>query len=383
MPTQKQMVSSLNAATNGERPLMPSELTRLRPVLGTGERPAEMVERAGSQRIHVLTDTDDGPPEPEIGRVEGADGTVWHVDVPVGTAGDVPLPGRTATQGLRQKLLSGTDHDGDAPPHRPEWLDLFYVPRVLPSRRQKQKPFSRLDGDGIQLRWVIGPDNRQELNETSWPWGCVGKIFTSTGWTGSGALVGRRVLLTAGHVVPWADVAAGNWWMRFVPAFYDGTSLHGAGVQSYVSDVSGFSPDLLGGETAAYDRAVCRLYEPLGDQLGYFGMGHYIPAWTGQPWWTNMGYPHLHWLLGTSYESGISVHAAYNDINGGIECHHYGDITPGASGGPMFAFFGEGNPRIIAVQSSDNADISAGMVNYAAGGPGLVDDVIWARQNWT
>ncbi|MFF5188189.1 trypsin-like serine peptidase [Streptomyces sp. NPDC000345] len=332
-----------------------------------------MAELASRQRIHVFTDGD-GPPEPEISRVDG----LWRVDVPTGSVGDVALPGRTAIRGFPGELMSGTDHDADAAPYRPEWLDLFYVPRVLPSRRRK--PIKPLDGGALQPRWVIGPDNRQELNETSWPWGCVGKIFTSAGMAGSGALVGDRVLLTAGHVVPWGDVSAGNWWMRFVPAYYNGKSLHGAGVQSYVSDVRGFDPDLAGGATAAYDRAVCRLYEPLGGPLGYFGLGHYTPAWNGQRWWMNMGYPGNMWFLGASFESGISINAAYSDINGGIECHHYGDVTPGNSGGPMFAFFGADNPRIIAVQSSDSAD--GEMVNYAAGGPGLVDYVIWARQNW-
>lgn len=378
MPAQKQTAGSLGFAQNGERPLTPFELTQLRPTLGTGERPAEMVERASRQRIHVLTD--DGPPEPEIGR-SGVGDNVWHVDVPVGTAGNVHLPGKTATQGLRRVPLLRTDPDWDAPPYRPEWLDLFYIPRVLPSRR-RTKPIRRQEGDSFQPTWIIGQDDRQELNETSWPWGCVGKVFTSGGNQASGALLGRRVLLTAGHVVPWDDIAAGDWWMRFVPAYYNGTSLHGPGVESYVSDVSGFNPDLAGGATTAYDRAVCRLYEPLGDQVGWFGAGHYLPAWNGQRWWTNMGYPNLDWFLGTSYESGISIHATYNDIFGGVECSHYGDITHGASGGPMFAFFGQDNPRVIAIVTADNKDTSAGEVNYAAGGPGLFDDVVWARRNW-
>ncbi|MBB5924637.1 trypsin-like serine peptidase [Streptomyces echinatus] len=332
-----------------------------------------MVELAGRQSIHVFADGD-GPPEPEICRVDGAEGNLWRVDVPVGTAGDVALPGRTAIRGRPREPVS----DADLAPYRPEWLDLFYVPRVLPSRRKK--PIKPLDGDTLQPRWVIGPDNRQELNETSWPWGCVGKIFTSAGWEGSGALVGRRVLLTAGHVVPWADVAAGNWWMRFVPACYNGKSLHGAGVQSYVSDVSGFNPDLEGGASAGWDRAVCRLYEPLGNPLGHFGTLPYDPAWNGQRWWINMGYPGHMWFLGASYESGISINGANSDLHRGLECRHFGDITPGNSGGPMFTFFGAGNPRIVAVQSSDSAD--GDMVNFAAGGPGLDDDVAWARANW-
>jgi hypothetical protein len=65
----------------------------------------------------------------------------------------------------------------------------------------------------------------------------VGRVFNNRGFTGSGALIGDRLLMTAGHMVPWGD---SPWWMRFVPAYYDGASLHGAGVESYVSDARGY-----------------------------------------------------------------------------------------------------------------------------------------------
>lgn len=117
--------------------------------------------------------------------------------------------------------------------HRPAWQDALYQPRLTV---QKQfPPLQRFDGRPVDPLIVFGADDRWSFKDSAWPWGLVGKIFTSSGWTGSGVLVGERLVVTAGHVVPWADVAAGSWWMKFVPAYYDGSSLYGAGVESYVS----------------------------------------------------------------------------------------------------------------------------------------------------
>ncbi|MDQ0938914.1 serine protease [Streptomyces sp. V1I1] len=210
----------------------------------------------------------------------------------------------------------------------------------------------------------------------------MGKVINNEGNHGSGALVGNRLLITAGHVVPWQSE---QWWMRFVPAYYNGQSLHGAGVQSFVSDVRGFNPNFPGGDSAGYDWAVCRLYEPLGtaDRLGHFGTKKYDPAWNGKPWWNNMGYPINMWFVGASLQGGIPVLDTDDDINGGLEIEHRGDTTKGNSGGPMFAFFGEQDPRITAVQSGFQADDEdMGRINVAAGGPGLNRLVAWGRTNW-
>jgi hypothetical protein len=89
--------------------------------------------------------------------------------------------------------------------------------------------------------------------------------------------------MTAGHMVPWSS---DSWWMRFVPAYFNGTSLFGAGVESYVSDVQGYDTGGTG-----YDWAALRLYEPLGASLGYFGYNSYSTAWNNQAIWSNIGYP--------------------------------------------------------------------------------------------
>jgi V8-like Glu-specific endopeptidase len=378
MPTEKQQVDSPRLTGEGERPLTPFELAQLRPILGTGERPPAMAELADRQRIHVFADG--SPPEPEVHRMDGAGERVWRVDVPVGPQGDVALPGRTAVRLHPRELLTEIDPDVDVGACRPEWLDLFYVPRILPSRRRE--PIRRLNGGLVQPEAVFYPENRSELAETSFPWGNVGKIVNNEGQHGSAALVGDRLVITAGHAVPWQSE---EWWMRFVPAYYNGQSLHGAGVQSYVSDVRGFNPNFPGGDSAGYDWAICRLYEPLGtvDRLGHFGAKTYNTAWNGQPVWANMGYPINMWFVGASLQGGIPVLDTDDDINGGLEIEHRGDTSDGNSGGPLFAFFGERDPRIIAVQSGYQAeDEDMGPINVAAGGPGLTRLVAWGRTNW-
>ncbi|MEU0061579.1 hypothetical protein, partial [Streptomyces sp. NPDC006334] len=204
------------------------------------------------------------------------------------------------------------------------------------------------------------------------------KIVNNEGQNGSAALVGDRLVVTAGHAVPWDSE---QWWMRFVPAYYNGTSLYGAGVESYVSDVRGWNPVATGG-TVGYDWAICRLYEPLGVPLGYFGAKTYNPAWNHQPVWANMGYPINMWFVGASLQGGIPIENTYDDSNGGLECEHYGDITKGNSGGPMFAFFGDQDPRIISVQSSSVVNDDGSRVNIAAGGSGLPQLINWGRTNW-
>lgn len=378
MLTRKRKEHYPHIAEEGERPLTPYELAKRRPIFGTGEPPPEMAELANCQRIHVLADG--ARPEPTVHRVDGYGDGLWRVDVPVGPEGQIALPGGTALRSEPTELLSEINPDMGSGAWRPEWIDLFYVPRVLPSR--KQEPIRRLHGGPDRVKGVFGPDDRSELNETSFPWGNVGKIINSEGQHGSGVLIGDRLVLTAGHAVPWADAAAGNWWMRFVPAYYNGQSLHGAGVESYVTDARGYHPSGPNGDSVGYDWAICRLYEPLGSHLGYFGTKNYVSAWNGQPWWINMGYPINMWFRGASFQSGIAVIEADDDINGGLEIEHQGDTTPGNSGGPMFAFFGDQDPRVIAVQYGYQAEDEGGPVNIGAGGSGMSTLVLWGRSNW-
>jgi len=150
--------------------------------------------------------------------------------------------------------------------------------------------------------------------------------------------VGPRHVLCAGHLAPWGS---NNWMMKFVPSYYDGVSLDGAGVLSYVSDVHGYNDNQ---GVTAWDMALLRLYTPLGDQLGFFGSKTYDAAWENQPYWELCRYPSVVSSERPSYQLGISV-LDHDNSGGAMQLEHQGDSTSGDSGGPFFSFWPDGAQR--------------------------------------
>src|SRR5262249_43809067 len=136
--------------------------------------------------------------------------------------------------------------------HRPDWIDASPAPRLRSAKPARL--MRRFNGRRVEPLWVYD-SARHAFEDSSWPWGLVGRIFNNEGASGSATLIGDRLVITAGHMVPWSS---DSWWMRFVPAYFNGTSLYGAGVESYVSDVRGYNTN-----GAGYDWAILRLYEPL------------------------------------------------------------------------------------------------------------------------
>src|SRR5947209_1157412 len=109
---------------------------------------------------------------------------------------------------LRPKGTAGKSSlDG----YRPTFRGINYMPEVqmpvVPRRRRSTREFGG----------IFPPDDRTVLTDTAYPWLTVGKVFTSDGTTGSGALVGDRIVLTAKHMRPVNSIAAGSWWIKFVP----------------------------------------------------------------------------------------------------------------------------------------------------------------------
>jgi hypothetical protein len=171
--------------------------------------------------------------------------------------------------------------------------------------------------------------------------------------------------------------------MRFVPAFFNGASLFGAGVQSYVSDCKGYNTS---GDVTGYDFAVCRLYTALGDSLGYFGYNGYDDDWEDEPYWTLLGYPSaVASGQKPSFQGSIPVIDDDGDSNGGLEIESHADMTPGNSGGPLFGWW-NGDPRLIGVVSGQEEEysfpFSTEKVNVVAGGSGFTNLMAWGRTNW-
>ncbi len=272
--------------------------------------------------------------------------------------------------------------EGDAAPAPPPWAGMKYLP--TPAVRNQRPMLRRLSGkDLIRPNIVVGNDDRTVYYPSGYPWHCIGRVYVSTNpssggwsWTGSAALISDNAVLTAGHVVPWG---AANWSAKFVPAHYDGTSIYGPGFERWVTSAQGYNS---AGEVAGYDAAVMRLQSPLS--LGFFGSKVYSSSWDGSPFWTHCGYAGS--VSGTrpNFQGGIVVHDTDSD-SPGLEVEHYGDVTPGDSGGPLFAWWSNG-PHIVGTHSGDETEyrfpFGSERVNVDAGGDALNNLVTWARANW-
>jgi V8-like Glu-specific endopeptidase len=317
--------------------------------------------------------------------VQPVDGmkSTWSLRLPSNS--NFGLAGLTGMR-MDRKATLVTESQSSAP-GRPEWAGISHLPR--PAQAFNRGRIRTIGNRTIEPHYGIynNPDARQVYYPQDYPWRCTGRIFTYTewptpnwAWSGSGALVGPRHVLTAGHVAPWG---AQSWAMLFVPAYWDGASIFGAGAQSFISDYRGWNS---GGGTA-HDSCVLRLFDPLGDQLGWMGTRTYDGAWEGGNYWSLTGYPGA--IAGANrpcYQSGVAV--LDDDEDGDAQqIEHHGDSSPGESGGPMFSFWDDG-PHAIGTTSGGET-ISGGPFgigdednNIAAGGSAMVDLVNWARSNW-
>ncbi|HYI51587.1 MAG TPA: serine protease [Microbacterium sp.] len=320
-----------------------TEVVSQRPELGSGVKPAELESMAES-------------------------------------AHDEPRQGKTGAFRPAAEFLAEIDPQIDLRGYGPDWIDTLPVPRAIPE--DTGKPLRRLDGRRLVRPFDttrFPPEERRVYRDAARPWGHVCKLFTSErpDGAGSAALIGPRIAVTAAHCVP----RTSSWWMRVVPAYYDGGSLYGAGVQSYVSDWRAFDS---GDEVCGYDWAVLRLYEPLGDGVGYFGVNGYDDDWEDRPYWTTAGYPSAINSQRPSYQMGVSVFDDDSDSNGGMELETRADLGPGNSGGPLWGQWG-GDWRVLGVVSGEEYDWAVGggeWGNVVASGSGFGNLVAWARTNW-
>jgi V8-like Glu-specific endopeptidase len=350
----------------------------------TRDAPAEIQERLRRARAYITGAGGKAEASRLLRPVEGAQ-DAWEVSFPAGAvAGLRGLTGERIAR-RRQELARPTHTE----PFRPEWVGQTYQPRLTTPFPQRT-PLRRLNGKAVEPYYgVYPPDQRQVFYPSTYPWRCVGRIFTWTDfsqpnwtWSGSGVLVGPRHVLTAGHVAPWGSQ---HWAMLFVPAYYDGASLAGAGATSWVSDYRGWNTN---DTVAAHDMCVLRLYDAdLGPSLGWMGSKVYDTSWQNGPYWTLAGYPGL--IAGAqrpSYQSGIPVLDDDSD-SGALEIEHHGSATAGDSGGPFFGFWSDGPYTIGTVSGGEQ--ITGGFLgigdednNINAGGEAMVDLILWARANW-
>jgi hypothetical protein len=164
--------------------------------------------------------------------------------------------------------------------------------------------------------------------------------------------------------------------------------------QSFVSDAHAY---IAAGQSvdqfeSAIDYAVLRLYTPLGDSLGWFGTTDYSEDWNDGNYWASVGYPgDMFGGVFPSVEVPVSIEDGDSPgvfSNPGLNLETEATISPGASGGPFWAWFQVGDgltPRITGVVSSNHdfgGPFSTDNDGRLAGGGELVDLVEWGRSNW-
>jgi V8-like Glu-specific endopeptidase len=350
-----------------------------RPILGTGKMPEALIRMAQARTLYSEVNPDNGSGV-KVTALQNEGQQLWKIDVPVGDLNGC-RPGLSAQRHPASKILAEIPAEPSYQSYRPDWIDAMPSPRV---KMERDRPYlRRTNGNYLEPLWVY--DNaRHVIQDASWPFGCVGRLTNDEGAQGSATLVGERLVLTAGHAVPWNSVAAGKWWMKFVPAYFNGASLFGAGVESFVSDVIGY--DTAGGGN---DWAILRLWEPLGASLGFMGFNSYSDSWNDLPVWNNIGYPgDIANSQQPAFQQGFTINDTDGADNDGEELETENcDLNHGNSGGPMFAWFKNGtDPRVVGVVSGQEVEYkfpaSSRHDNVFAGGDGMCSLVAFGRAIW-
>ncbi len=376
MATKKRAPRKGGRAPSNELPLTPDELLKRDNIAAAEALPGELAERFRTRRLVVSGAAKLAGPE-AVGTRDNA-ALEWRL--PAGAV--IGRPGQTASRLRpspgRAAALATTK------PYRPSWADHIHHPKLTVPPSWARGPVSR-DGKTGEVYWgVYPPEDRAIYYPSGYPWQCIGKVYvwndasaSNWAWWGSGVLIGPRLVLTAGHVVPWD---ANTWMMRFIPAYYDGSSVLGAGVESYVSDARGWDVSYISRLPDAYDIAILRLFDPLGSWVGHFGSKPYSSNYINGRW-NLTGYPSaIASAQRPSYQLGIDVLGTKPESTA-LEIDHHGDSTGGDSGGPFWATWSDGFPYAIGTVSGGYAN-STEDNNVAAGGDALVDLVRWGLANW-
>jgi V8-like Glu-specific endopeptidase len=262
----------------------------------------------------------------------------------------------------------------------PDHLPFHPFPEPLEDELKVRKYYESLPkqrAKGVyQATTIFAPDDRLVYSDTSYPWGTVGRV-TTAGGVASGVMVGPRHLLTVSHTVVWnSDGSTG--WLNFAPAYFDGSTPFGTAnsIQVYFyRKVVG--PDLDGDEQRE-DYVVAVLDQRIGDSSGWMGTRSYTDAWDGGSYWSHAGYPgDIAATQRPTYQGSIALDGSA-DEDSHERMAHFGDVWPGQSGGPFFAWWdGDSVPYVVAVQSGQSA-----ADNSASGGSYIVNLVSQALREF-
>jgi V8-like Glu-specific endopeptidase len=223
---------------------------------------------------------------------------------------------------------------------------------------------------------IFGLDDRKPYRPNAYPWNCIGRLESGGVPIGSAALVGRNLILTARHVILGKTAAP----IKFVPAYYNGQSTVSPFFFSWAKSAIYYS----GSDAGAWDFALLRLYQPLGDHLGFFGVRAYDDDWDDLSVWANAGYPAMAPFNSQvpSYLLGVSIYDEETDGAASELDSKNQDCSKGNSGGPLWGVWPQG-PHIVGVTSANHkVDLGPfGSDHYEmnAGGRAMVEMVGLAR----
>lgn len=275
-----------------EQPLSLEELVRKENIPASEPVPKEMAEAlAVGTRIVLWSDDPQFDPRKSFKKLDGYP-SAWNLSVDRSVREGLPLqavpafkPGSLKWPDRGPRVVEG---------FRPPWQPHVYHPNTLVAC-PRPRLLTRKNGAKVRPHIVYNHDDRATFFPTGYPWHCIGRVFVSArdangsrSVSGTATLVGSRTILTSAHLIPW-DLLGPNVSVKFVPGYFTGRSVVGPGVQSMGTHVTGYAGG--GQQLQAWDLAVIRLADPLGDLLGTMGARTYDDDWEDDPRWTLVGYP--------------------------------------------------------------------------------------------
>ena len=289
----------------------------------------------------------------------------------------VPLPRETSATRATDKAGGGPQFDGFLPAHLPFNPIPPQLDRALRVRKYLGELPKRTQKNRYALTTIFSPDNRYTFSDTSFPWCTIGRVDTGGGLA-SGVLIGPRHLLTVSHAMVWGSNNTVGW-VRFRPSYFDGNAPFGeAWATRWYAYKKVYGPTINRSE-GRQDYVVLVLDRRMGDVCGWMGSRTYSDSWDGSRYWRHIGYPgDMAAGQRPSYERDIALDGSFWDISSHQRIFHRGDVWPGQSGGPFFAWWnGESWPRVVSVQSAQNSS-----ENTASGGSRMVKLIQRARNEF-
>jgi V8-like Glu-specific endopeptidase len=299
-------------------------------------------------------------------------------------AGSIVEPPPIRAEKITARTVRGvsTDDESRTAGVYPAHLPLRYAPKLV------EKVRTRKIREGNDLpNSVFAPDSRYIFKDTSFPWCTAGRVQTPNG-SGTGTMIGRRLMVTASHLMQWTATAAG--WVKFTPSYYNGSAPFGIAWGTrviYWSRVDG--SDGVSDQETAFDYVLIVLDRNMGDLTGYVGYRTYSDSWNGGKYWQQIGYPaDLSSTLRPAFFGGgaiTSVESKSTSGQSGYVMGNFIDTFPGHSGGPYWGWWDEEPwPRLVGTDSTSPktpGDDTSGD-NEAGGGPALSSLITYARQKY-